>query len=91
MIITQTCVDSKSVGDPARFLPLSELERRFDALASGPTEAGRVALLVRRGAGGLREILDRVHLASDAGVAGDSWGRRQERDPQMQIAAIERS
>ena len=52
MTITATSIDSTSVGDPARFLTLAELERRLDGLPRAPADAGRVALVVRRGAGG---------------------------------------
>jgi MOSC domain-containing protein YiiM len=89
MTITATMIDSNSVGDPARFLTLGELERRLDGLARAPTDAGGVALVVRRGAGGVREVPAQVQLSLDVGVEGDAWGRRAERDPQMQIAVMQ--
>lgn len=89
MTLNETAVNSESVGDPSRFLSLSDLERELHELARLPTDKGRVALIVRRGAGGRRQVLDRVEVSSDAGVTGDAWGRRPERDPEMQIAVMQ--
>ncbi len=90
MITTkETPVDSDSVGDPSCFLSLSDLERELHELALLPADKGRVALIVRRGAGGRREILDRVEVSADAGVTGDAWARRPQRDPDMQIAVMQ--
>ncbi len=84
-----TIVDSDSVGDPSRFLTLSDLERELHELARSPADKGRVALIVRRVAGGRREILDEVEVSADAGVTGDAWGRKLQRDPKMQIAVMQ--
>ena len=84
-----TIVDSDSVGDPSRFLTLSDLERELHELARSPTDKGRVALIVRRVAGGRREIPDQVEVSGDAGVTGDAWGRKPQRDPEMQIAVMQ--
>ncbi len=84
-----TVVDSDSVGDPLRFLTLSDLERELHELARSPADSGRVALIVRRVAGGRREILDHVEVSADAGVTGDAWGRKPLRDPEMQIAVMQ--
>jgi hypothetical protein len=89
MPIVETVVDSNSVGDPSRFLSLSDLERELHELAQLPTDKGRVALIIRRAAEGRREVLDRVELSADAGVPGDAWGRRPQRDPDMQIAVMQ--
>jgi hypothetical protein len=63
-------VDSASVGDPACFRTLAELERGLAALprAVGP---GRLAFVVRRGEAGLRERLAGVRLSPEQGAAGD--------------------
>ena len=53
-MIMANSVDSNSVGDPAHFLTLRDLEREFRDLAYSPKDKGRVALVVRRGAGGRR-------------------------------------
>jgi len=84
-----TFLDSSSVGDPARFLTLDALERGLGALARAPRDVGRVALLVRRVEAGRREIPDHIQLSTEGGVAGDAWGRRPERDPDMQIAVMQ--
>jgi MOSC domain-containing protein YiiM len=89
MTITATKVDSSSAGEPARFLTLGELERRLDGLARAPADAGRVVLVVRRSSGGVREVPGHIQLSIDIGVEGDAWGRRLEKDPQMQIAVMQ--
>lgn len=68
-------VDSGSVGDPARFRTLEELERGLGALHP-PRHKGRVALIVCRQEGGRREDPSRTRLERDAGVPGDSWSRQ---------------
>ena len=57
-------IDSASVGDAARFLSVAALERALAALPPPPTDRGRVARIVRRVAGGTREVLDRVELGT---------------------------
>jgi MOSC domain-containing protein YiiM len=81
-------VDSSSRGDPARFLTLAELERGLERVA-GAAGRGRVALVVRRGEGGLRERLERVRLSPERGVPGDAWERRPGREPDGQIAVMQ--
>ena len=75
----QPRVDSSSIGDPARYHTLEHLERSLAALP--PSATGRIALVVRRGEGGQREELDRIHLAPDAGLPGDAWGRQPSPNP----------
>jgi len=83
-------VYSDSVGDPSRFRTFSDLQRELHELPPSPTDEGRVALIMRRlSAGGRREILDTVELTSDAGVPGDAWERRPQKDPDMQIAVMQ--
>jgi len=84
-----TVVDSDSVGDPSCFLMLSDLERELNELAPSPTDRGRVALIVIRVTGGRREVPDQVEVSADAGVKGDAWGRKPQRDPDMQIAVMQ--
>ena len=81
-------IDSGSTGDPATFLPLAVLEERLRALDT-PRDTGRVAMIVRRGPGGRREMLDRVKLAPASGIPGDSWGRRAGRSPESQLTVIQ--
>ena len=90
MKIAGADVNSDSVGDSARFRTLSDLQRELHEMPPSPTDEGRVALIVRRvAAGGRREILDAVELTSDAGVPGDAWERRPQKDPDMQIAVMQ--
>lgn len=89
MKIEWASVDSDSVGDPARFVALDDLQRGLDGLARLPGGSGRVALVVRRGEGGRREVLDQIRLSADTGIRGDAWGRRPERNRAMQIAVMQ--
>ena len=89
MTVTSTQVDSSSVGDPVRFLTLAHLQRQFEALEAAPADAGRVTFVMRRGAGGVRETPAEIRLVLDSGVEGDAWGRKAQRDPQMQIAVMQ--
>lgn len=81
-------VDSSSTGDPARYHTLEHLERSLASLGA-PITTGRVSLVVRRGEGGRREELDRIHLSPDAGLPGDAWGRRQEPNLEAQITVMQ--
>jgi MOSC domain-containing protein YiiM len=82
-------VDSKSVGDPARFRPLADLERMLKGGPPAPADSGRLALVVSRGQGGRREPLPRAVLTPEGGVPGDSWGRRSRRDRDAQLAVMQ--
>jgi hypothetical protein len=82
-------IDSGSVGDPSRFRVLAELEHALSTLPPAPRDLGRVTLIVRRGEGGRREILNRVELIPDAGVPGDAWGRKPLRKTDAQIAVMQ--
>lgn len=84
-----TQLDSGSVGDPARFLPLAQLESRLAAYGRGPQDEGRVALIVRKGEGGRREMPERVRLTPEEGVPGDAWGRQLEPNPEAQVTVME--
>jgi MOSC domain-containing protein YiiM len=77
-------------GDAAHHRPLQELEAGLRALPAAPREVGRVALIVRRRADGVRETPERAQLGTDAGVTGDGWGRRPPRDPEAQLAVMRR-
>jgi MOSC domain-containing protein YiiM len=82
-------VDSSSVGDPARFLALDHLEQGLAALPGAAKDRGRIALLVRRWEGGLRETPERVRLEPDAGLPGDAWGRLKEPRLEAQLTAMQ--
>jgi MOSC domain-containing protein YiiM len=77
-------------GDPARHRPLAELEAGLAALAAVPADTGRLAVVVRRRADGVREVVSRVRLTPEEGVPGDGWARRPPRDPQAQLAVMRR-
>lgn len=87
--MTSQPVDSSSTGDPARYQTLDHLERSLAALPGAPSTSGRVVLIVRRGDGGRREELDRIHLSPDAGLPGDAWGRRHEPHPDAQLTVMQ--
>ena len=75
-------------GDAALHRPLAELEAGLRALPVLPPDAGRVTLIVRRRADGVRETPERVQLTLDEGVPGDGWNRRPPRDPEAQLAVM---
>ena len=82
-------VDSSSVGDPARYPMLDHLARGLVALADAPKDRGRVALLVRRVEGGLRETPERACLVPDLGFPGDAWGRQKQPRPEAQLTVMQ--
>jgi MOSC domain-containing protein YiiM len=82
-------IDSDSVGDPARYHTLDDLRRAFADLPEAPVNRGHVALLVRRGEGGLRETLRQAHLTQGGGLEGDAWSRRVELNLEAQITVIQ--
>jgi hypothetical protein len=82
-------IDSESMGNPEQFATLADLERCLRDLPPAPRDAGRVALIVRRGDGGRRETPGQVRLGAETGVPGDRWSQRAERKPDMQIAVMQ--
>lgn len=86
---SQTHVDSTSMGDPSRHRTLEHLERSLASLPAAPSASGRVVLLIRRGEGGRREELDRVHLSPGAGFPGDAWARKAEPNPEAQLTVMQ--
>jgi MOSC domain-containing protein YiiM len=82
-------IDSTTVGDPARFRSLADLQRMLEALPGGREDAGHVALLMRRAEGGRRETLGRIVLEPALGVPGDAWARADQPNPEMQIAVMQ--
>jgi hypothetical protein len=77
-------------GDAARHLGLDGLESGLRALAPGPRDAGRLALIVRRHPDGVRETLARVRLSPEEGLPGDGWNRRPPRKLDAQLAVMRR-
>ena len=82
-------VNSDSVGDPAHFRGIAELESVLEALPPSPKGLGRCALIVSRREGGRRETPERVRLTIEGGVPGDAWGRRADQGLEAQITVME--
>lgn len=81
-------INSQTVGDPARFRSLAQLEQGLAALSTAK-DRGVVTMVVARTDGGRREILRSVRLEVDGGIPGDSWGRRSSRKPETSIAVMQ--
>jgi MOSC domain len=64
-------INSNTVGDPARFRTLEDLERMLESLPEAPADQGRVGLVLMKGEGGRRETPERVFLAPISNVSGD--------------------
>ena len=77
-------------GEPSLHLPLAELEASLRTLPELPKDSGRLALIVRRPADGVRETPQTVRLTPEGGVPGDSWGRSPSRKLDAQIAVMRR-
>ena len=75
-------------GDEKYHRSLDALEAGLRALPQAPKDSGRLVLIVRRRADGVRETLDRVHLSLEEGVPGDGWSRRPPRNPEAQLAVM---
>jgi len=75
-------------GDADRHRPLAELDAGLRALPVLPRDAGRLTLIVRRRADGVRETPERTLLSHEEGVPGDGWSRRPPRDPEAQLAVM---
>lgn len=82
-------VNSKSVGDASRYLTTTALEEGLKTFPKLHKDAGRVTLIVRRVADGLRELPERVRLTPADGIPGDSWGRSKSPHPDMQLAVMQ--
>ncbi len=54
-------------------LPRESLEAGLDHIRAAPRDGGRVVLVVRRPAVGVRELPERAMLDAAAGLAGDNW------------------
>lgn len=81
-------LDSDSVGDPSRHVDLEALEAGLAGREPAPRDEGTMTHLVRRGRGGLREVLERAHLVRDGGLPGDRWGTKP-RNPLTSLTVME--
>jgi hypothetical protein len=77
-------------GDPARHIPLAELEAGLRGLVRVSAREGCVALIVRWRADGARETPERMRLSPEEGVPGDPWSRSPPRDSDAQLAVVRR-
>jgi len=75
-------------GESSRHRSLAELESGLRAAPAVLEDAGRLILIVRRRADGVRETPERVHLSPEEGVPGDGWSRRPPGDPEAQLAVM---
>jgi len=57
-------------------LTMAELEAGLDEIHGAPKNEGLLALIVRRPATGVREVLDAAELDVREGLVGDSWKDR---------------
>jgi len=71
------------------------LEAGLDHIRAAPSDDGRVMLVVRRPAEGMRELADAAMLDAVAGLEGDNWLARGSRnmpdgsaDPQRQVTLM---
>jgi hypothetical protein len=77
-------------GDVSYYCPLAALVAGLRSLASPSRDVGRLALIVRRRADGVRETPGRVRLTPEEGVPWDGWDRRPPRDLVAQLAVMRR-
>ncbi len=77
-------------GDPARHHDAAALDTGLAALPDVPRDAGRLALIVRRLPGGVRETPGEVRLSVALGVPGDAWSQRPPRKADAQLAVMRR-
>jgi MOSC domain-containing protein YiiM len=82
--------DPSPRGDAARHLARATLDAGLSALPAAPRAAGRIALIVRRRADGVRETPQQVRLTCEEGVPGDGWSRRPPQKPEAQLAVMRR-
>ena len=82
-------IDSHTAGDPASHLGMADLEARLAQLTASPRDLSSISLLVRRGEGGLRDVIVSGRLSAEAGLVGDKWVRKAERSPDAQLTMME--
>jgi len=66
-----------------------ELEASLVQMTALPKDLSSMYLLVRRGDGGLREVIARGCLSVDGGLVGDEWVRNPERSVDAQVTMME--
>jgi MOSC domain-containing protein YiiM len=83
-------IDSDTMGDPARFRALEDLERGLEALPPAPAEQGQVGLVVLKGQGGQRQTPEQVLLAPAAKIPVDASHDQEDSDGATQLAIMQR-
>lgn len=78
------------LGDPSKHVSFEVLDAARAKLPAAPMDSGQVSLIVRRLANGTRETLETSLLTVEEGVPGDGWTRRPPRDPDAQLAVMNR-
>ena len=86
---TSDRIDSHAAGEPALHVSMAELEVGLAQLTPSPKDLSAVSLLVRRGEGGLREVIASGHMSVEAGLQGDEWFRNPERSPDAQLTMMD--
>jgi MOSC domain-containing protein YiiM len=82
-------INSNSIGDPAHFQALEDLERRFESLPQAPADQGQVGLVVMKGHGGQRETPEQVLLSPPAELAGDGDHAQEDLDGEKQLTVMQ--
>ncbi len=82
-------INSSTVGDPAHFRALEDLERTLEAHPPAPADQGRVHLVVMKGQDGQRETPERVLLSPPAEHAGDGDHAQEDSDGETQLTVMQ--
>lgn len=83
-------IDSSTMGDPARFRALADLERMLVSLPGAPADKGRVVLVVQKGHNGRRETPDRVLLIPPQSISGEADQDQGDSDGETQLTIMQR-
>lgn len=83
-------IDSSTMGDPARFRALADLERMLITLPGAPADKGRVILVVQKGQNGRRETPDQVLLNPATDVSGEAGHDLGDSDGDTQLTIMQR-
>jgi hypothetical protein len=83
-------IDSNTMGNPAHFRALEDLERMLGTLPGVPLDRGRVGLVVMKGQGGQRQTPERVHLAPIPKVSGEAGHDQEDSEEDIQLAIMQR-
>lgn len=82
-------INSNTIGNPAHFRALEDLERTLEAHPPAPADQGRVHLVVMKGQDGQRETPERVLLSPPAEYAGDGDHAQEDSDGETQLTVMQ--